>query len=60
MHTCNPSTRETETKESQVGGQPKLLSETLSQKTQKQANKQTIDHFFMMKTFKIFFFLVYN
>jgi hypothetical protein len=33
VHICNPNTREAEGGESQVPGQPRLHSDTLSQKT---------------------------
>jgi hypothetical protein len=40
MHAYNPSTWEVEAERSQVHGQPGLYRETLSQKQNKQTNKQ--------------------
>jgi hypothetical protein len=37
-HSCNPSTQEAEARGSQVGDQPGLHSETLSQKKKKRKN----------------------
>jgi hypothetical protein len=40
MHSCNPSAQVVEAERSQVHGQPGLYRETLSQKQNKQTNKQ--------------------